>query len=327
MERLDVRVPDAAADHADVRRHDPRRDVPRRRASTDSLWQGARGALGHLRIGLQQDRRPPQLSVQGVRCPRPRVQARPRRRSRRGSLRQRHGADGRARGRVRQHPNAHACRRRWRVWPLRGRRLHGVSAATGKDQRDRAIVHVAPPRDGIPVARLRAAGPPDAASLRRGAGIPGDGAAASGEGATCSDGRAPRGGKLDDERAAGRRPRATFGFSRPRTRHRPRCTCCPTAAITSPSRTQAVVTAGGATSRSRAGERTARATTGARSATSAKRAANASGPSRISLHSGRPEATKRSSRRGAPSSAAGIATFSCTRRSAFLPRTTSRSVA
>jgi cyclic beta-1,2-glucan synthetase len=66
------------------------------RPRPDRVRPRARGPLGRLRVGLQQDRRPAQLSVPGLRRAGPRLQARPRRRPGDRALRQRDGADGRA---------------------------------------------------------------------------------------------------------------------------------------------------------------------------------------------------------------------------------------
>ena len=50
VERLDVRVPDAAAGDADVREHAARPDLPRGGGAADRLRQPARRAVGHLGI-------------------------------------------------------------------------------------------------------------------------------------------------------------------------------------------------------------------------------------------------------------------------------------
>ena len=56
VERVDVRVPDAAAGDALVSRHAARRDLRRRRAPADRVRRAARRAVGHLRVGLQRRR-------------------------------------------------------------------------------------------------------------------------------------------------------------------------------------------------------------------------------------------------------------------------------
>ena len=81
VERVDVRVPDAAAGDAIARRHAARRDLRGRGAAADGLRGRTRRAVGHLRVGLQRPGRRGQLSVQGLRRSRPRPQARPCRRS------------------------------------------------------------------------------------------------------------------------------------------------------------------------------------------------------------------------------------------------------
>src|SRR4029079_6902674 len=97
VERVDVRVLDAAADHALVRAHAARRVLWRRRGAADRVRPREEGALGYFGVGLQQDRRPPQLSVSRVRRAWVGVQARPRRCPGRGALRQRDGPDDRSR--------------------------------------------------------------------------------------------------------------------------------------------------------------------------------------------------------------------------------------
>ena len=57
MERLDVRVPDAAAGDAHVRKHAARSDLRRGRGAADRVWKRARRALGHIGERLQQRRR------------------------------------------------------------------------------------------------------------------------------------------------------------------------------------------------------------------------------------------------------------------------------
>ena len=67
MERLDVRVPDAAAGDADLRAHATRSDIPGRRRPPDRIWPPARRAVGHFRVMLQHYRRQRRLSVWRVR--------------------------------------------------------------------------------------------------------------------------------------------------------------------------------------------------------------------------------------------------------------------
>ena len=101
--------------------HAARRDLPRRRRAADRVRPRARRAVGRLRVGLQQDRRAPQLPVPRVRRARARVQARPGRRSRHRAVRQRDGADGRPRGGVRE--------------PAPARRARASSARTASTRR------------------------------------------------------------------------------------------------------------------------------------------------------------------------------------------------
>ena len=61
------------------------------RPAPDGLRRGARRALGHLGVRLQPRRSARHLSVQGVRHPRARLEARPGRRGRRGAVRHRAG--------------------------------------------------------------------------------------------------------------------------------------------------------------------------------------------------------------------------------------------
>ena len=98
VERLDVRVPDAAAGDADLRAHAARRDLPGRRRPPDRIRPPARRALGHFRVVLQRHRRPRRLSVQRVRRAGLGVQARSGRRSGRRAVRVGAGVDGRAPG-------------------------------------------------------------------------------------------------------------------------------------------------------------------------------------------------------------------------------------
>ena len=56
VERLDVRVPDAAAGDADVRKHAARPDLPGGGGAADRVRQAARRAVGHLGIRLQHGR-------------------------------------------------------------------------------------------------------------------------------------------------------------------------------------------------------------------------------------------------------------------------------
>ncbi len=63
VERVDVRISDAAAGDADLRQYIARSDVPRRGRTADRLWQATRRAMGNIRGRLQRGRCPAQLSV------------------------------------------------------------------------------------------------------------------------------------------------------------------------------------------------------------------------------------------------------------------------
>ena len=136
--------------------------------------------------------------------------------------------------------------------------------AARQEQRAAPQLHGAPPGDEPAGAGVPAAEPAHAAPVPVRPAVQGDGAAAAGAHA---QGRVPaaaaRGRSQRRAPAAGQVPRRRCACSRRRTRRFPRCTCCPTAAITSWPPTRAAGTAGGRTWRSRAGGRTRRATAGA----------------------------------------------------------------
>ena len=67
VERLDVRVPDAAAGDADLRAHAARSDLSGGRGPPDRIRPAAWRAMGHFRVVLQHHRRPRHLSVWRVR--------------------------------------------------------------------------------------------------------------------------------------------------------------------------------------------------------------------------------------------------------------------
>ena len=71
-------------------------------AASGRVWRRARRALGHLGVGLQHDRRPPELPVPRVRRAGPGVEARSGRRPGRRAVCHGHGADGGARDGMRQ---------------------------------------------------------------------------------------------------------------------------------------------------------------------------------------------------------------------------------
>ncbi len=180
VERVDVRVPDAAAGDADLRQHAARPDLSPDRRAADRVRQAARGSLGHLGVRLQRGRREPQLPVPRVRRARPGAEARTRRGSRRGALRVGARADGGARGGVPQPATARGRRARRKIRPLRGRRLHAGAPAARPCQRRRALVHGAPPGHDPALALAPAARPADAEALRVGPAVQGDAAAAAG---------------------------------------------------------------------------------------------------------------------------------------------------
>ena len=177
VERHDVRVPDAAARHAKLSGHAARRVVPDGRAPPDGVRRRPRRALGHLGVGLQRRRSARHVSVQGVRRPRARSEARAGRRAGGGALRlgarrddrcaaergqpaaaDRRGPRGRlrilrrhrlhaARGRPRPTTSAGRARRR-----RRHRRPHLLRAPRGHDA-GRAGERAARRRDGEALSR------------------------------------------------------------------------------------------------------------------------------------------------------------------------------
>ena len=77
VEWIAVRVLHAAAADAALSGHAARRLLPPGPRAADRIRRRAQRAVGHLRIGLQLDGPSGELSVQGVRRPRARAQARP----------------------------------------------------------------------------------------------------------------------------------------------------------------------------------------------------------------------------------------------------------
>ena len=124
LERLDVRVPDAAPGDARVRQHAARPDLPRDGGPADRLREAARRALGHLGVRLQLRRCEPELPVPRLRRSRPRAEARARGGPRHRALRLGPRADGGARGVVREPAAAGRRRAGRKVRPVRGDRLH-----------------------------------------------------------------------------------------------------------------------------------------------------------------------------------------------------------
>ena len=189
VERLDVRVPDAAAGHADLPEHPARPDLPRHHQGADRLLAPARRAVGDFRVRLQHRRRQPELPVPRVRRAGHRHEARPGRRPGGRAVRHHAGPDGRRRRLVRE-PAAHARPRlHGQVRLLRSDRLHHRAPAARPGLRGDPLVHGAPPGHGLPGAVLPAARPADAAPLRIRPAVPGHHAGAAG--ARAESGRLP----------------------------------------------------------------------------------------------------------------------------------------
>ena len=112
-----------------VPEHAARRILPAGRPPPDGLRRRARRAVGHLGVGLQPRRSARQLSVQGVRRPRARLEARPRRRSGRGAVRDRARRHDRSGGEHRQPAAARRGGARGRLRLLRRDRLHASREA------------------------------------------------------------------------------------------------------------------------------------------------------------------------------------------------------
>ena len=111
VERVDVRVPDAAARDADVSGHAAARDLRRRRPAADPVRRAARRAVGHLGVRVSRAGSRGELSIPRLRRARARPQARARRRSGHRAVRELpRGAAG-ARGGARQ-SRAPSSRRR-----------------------------------------------------------------------------------------------------------------------------------------------------------------------------------------------------------------------
>ena len=180
VERLDVRVPDAAAGDAGVREHAARADLSRDGRAADRVREAARRAVGHLGIRIQLGRRESQLPVPRLRRAGPGVEARARRGSRRRALRVGARADGGARGLVPQPAAPRRRRARRAIRPLRGGRLHRRPRAARADERHRALLHGAPPGHDPALPVAPAARPSDAEALRIGAAVQGHAAAAPG---------------------------------------------------------------------------------------------------------------------------------------------------
>ncbi len=137
VERDAVRVPHAAARDAQLPGHAARRELPDGGAPAAGLRRRARRAVGDLGVRLRPRRSPRQLPVQGVRRPRARHEAGPRRRAGGRALRDR---ARRARpphrgGDEPPPPRAGGPPRRVRL--LRRHRLHAAAPGGGRGRRAR----------------------------------------------------------------------------------------------------------------------------------------------------------------------------------------------
>ncbi len=180
LERLDVRVPDAAPGDAHIRQHAARPVLSRDGGPADRLREAARRALGHLGMRLQLGRREPQLPVPRLRRARAGVEARSRGGPGHRALRLGARVDGGSRGVVPQPAAARRRRARRTLRPVRGDRLHARAAAARAGERRRALVHGASPGHDPALAGACAARPSDAEALRVGSAVQGDPPAAAG---------------------------------------------------------------------------------------------------------------------------------------------------
>ncbi len=215
LERHRLRVPDAAAPHEELSRDAARPQLPPGGAPPGRVRRRAGRALGDLRVRLQPRRSPRQLPVQGLRRPRPRPEAGPRRRAGGGALRDRARRDGGAAARGAQPAAPLGRRPGGGLRLLRGDRLHprgGRRPGRRRDRRPlrrnrRARLHGPPPGHDARLARQRPPRQPDGEALPRRSARAGHGAAAAGAGAAHGgDHPAPPGG--GDARG---RPRARAG--------------------------------------------------------------------------------------------------------------------
>ena len=168
VERLDVRVPDAAAGHADVRPHAARRDLPRRRRPADRVRPRARvpwgvSESGYNKTDAQLNYQYHAFGVPGLGFKRgladdvviaPYASAM-------GLM-----VDPAVRMRQPSPPRARRTARA-RTGSTRPSTTRLARLPRGQDERHRPLVHGAPPGDGVPVARVPAARPADAAAVRR----------------------------------------------------------------------------------------------------------------------------------------------------------------
>ena len=107
VERVDVRVPDAAARDADLSGHAAARDLRRHRPAADPVRRAARRAVGHLGVRVPRAGSRRQLSIPRLRRARARPQARTRRRS--GRSRRTRASSRRRWRRRRCSPTSSAC--------------------------------------------------------------------------------------------------------------------------------------------------------------------------------------------------------------------------
>ena len=232
VERLDVRVPDAAPRDAHVREHAARPDGSRFGGAPDRLREAARRALGHFGMRLQLRRCEPQLPIPRVRSSGPGIEARARGRSRRRALCVGAGDDRRAGGVVPQSAAPRSRRARGKIRLVRGHRLHARPPAARAAERRRAFVHGASPGHDPAFARACAARAPDAAALRIGPAVQGHAPVAAG---ARSEGRralfAPRRAVRDTQHFR-RRPKRRCASSSIPTRRCRRCSSCRTAVTT-----------------------------------------------------------------------------------------------
>jgi hypothetical protein len=215
LERVDVRVPHAAAVHEDLPQDASRPVVSERRPPPEGLRRRARRAVGHLGVGLQLRQPPGRLPVQGLRRAGPRPQARAGRRSRRRSLCDGIGARGRTARGGREPPPPVPLGPAGPLRLLRGHRLHAApgrgpdAVAAGSPRgRRRALLPGPPPGHDDDGAGERGARFRDGAPLPRRSADPGDGAAAPG--------KADRGGAHQPAEARRGDPRAAAGHARRR---------------------------------------------------------------------------------------------------------------
>ncbi len=272
LERVDVRVPDAAARHARLAEHAARRDVRDGRARARSSTARTRGMpWGVSRVGVQRQGRGAHLPVPGVRRARSRPEARAVRRRRRRPVRRRCSRCRSTRRRSSTNLaafSAEGAEGRYGYYEALDYTPGRVPA--GKLARGREGVLRAPPGHGVRRARQRAARRPDARPLplRPAGRLLGAAAAGARAARTSSSSRRTSRRSRSCARCASCRRRSRAPTHSP-TRPCPRRTSCPTAATRSWSPTAAAATRAARTSRSRATARTSRATAGARSSTCA----------------------------------------------------------